>query len=264
MPIFEDLESFEGVSPFIQWAIFIVGALIAVVAVFAVGVSVWLAVKYIAYNRRQNSAGLNGYGAARKILDANGLRDIKVSTMGSVIFGNSYSHYFKKVRIRRLTAKKTSITSLAIGAEKASLAVLDKEQDPDMVTRVRLTPLIYLGPLAFIPLIALGLIIDFVFFNFSGVVTLITTLLGLALYVISFVLSIKVLKTEIKAQSKAIEIMRSENMANEEELDMMKELYKIYNIEYINDIVMEFLQLLLRILQIIAKLQQNSASSSSD
>ena len=261
-PFIGELEEFQNVSPALQWAIFIVAALIAVVAVISIGISIWLSIKYVVYNRRKNSANLSGKDAARKILDANGLQHIKVSTFGSLIFGNSYSHYFKKVRIRRLTAKKDSITSLAIGAEKASLAILDKERDPDMVTRVRLTPLMYFGPFAFIPIVAIGVIIDLIYFNFSGITTIIAAAVGIAIYAISFVLSIKVLKTEVKAQKKALEILKDENLATSEELDMMQELYKLYNIQYINDIIMEFLQLVLRVLEIIAKMQNNSSSNS--
>ena len=260
-PLIGELEEFSNVSVPLQWAIFIVGALIAVVAVVSVGISIWLSIKYIVYNRRKNSANLTGKDAARKILDANGLNHIKVSTFGSLIFGNSYSHYFKKVRIRRLTTKKASITSLAIGAEKASLAVLDKERDPDMVTRIRLTPLMYFGPFAFIPLIAIGIIIDIIYFNFSGLPTIIAAAVGIAIYAISFVLSIKVLKTEIKAQKKALEILKAENLATSEELDMMQELYKLYNIEYVNDIIMEFLQLILRVLEFIAKMQSQNSNN---
>lgn len=261
MPLFNGIEQFNNVSPAIQWAIFIVGALIVLVAAVAVCISIWLAIKYIAFNRRKNSAGLTGGDAARKVLDDNNLQKIKVSTFGSLIFGNSYSHYFKKVRVRRLTKNKKSITSLAIGVEKAALAVLDKEKDPDMVTRVRLTPLMYFGPFAFIPIVFIGVIIDLILFNFSGVATVIAAVLGLLIYVVSFVLSVKVLKTEVKAQKKAVEIMRENGMATEEELGMMQELYKIYNIQYINDIILEFLQLVLRVLEIIAKLQGSSSSN---
>ena len=49
--------------------------------------------------------------------------------------------------------------------------------------------------------------------------------------------------------------------ATDEEIDMMKELFKLYNIQYINDIILEFLQMILKILEFIAKMQQNSSSS---
>lgn len=262
MPLLQGIEEFQGVSPVLQWAIFIVACLILLVSIFSVGVAIWLAIKYVAFNRRINSRNISGKDAARKILDQNGLQHIKVSVVGSMLFGNSYSHYFKKVRLRRLTNKKNSITSLAMGAEKSALAILDKEGDPDMKARVALTPLMYLGPFAFIPLIVIGVLIDVFLFSFSGVATTVAAILGLGIYAISFVLSIKTLKTEIKAQARACEILKQEDMATDEEIGMMKELFKLYNIQYINDIILEFLQMLLKILEIIAKVQGKSSSSS--
>ena len=268
MPIFDNIpelkEAFQGVSVGLQWAIFIVACLIIVVALVSVVISIWLAIKYVVYNRRMNSKGITGADAARQILDKNGLQKIKVSTFGSLLFGNSYSHYFKKVRIRRLTNKKPSITSLAIGAQKASLAILDKEGDKDMKTRIILTPLMYFGPFAFIPLLIVGILIDVIVFGFNGWCTMIFAGLGLLFYVISFVLSVMVLKTEVKAQKKAVQILKDDDMATEEEIDMMKELFKLYNIQYVNDLIMEFLQMLLKILQFVAKIQGNSSSNSSN
>ena len=261
MPLLQNLDEFKNVSPALQWMIFIVGCLIALVAVISVCISIWLAIKYFRYNRKKNSRNLSGHDAARSVLDKNGLKHIKVSTFGSFLFGNSYSHYFKKVRLRRLTHKKTSITSLAIGVEKSALAILDKQGDKDMKKRIALTPLVYFGPLAFIPLVAIGVIVDIILFNFTGVVTMIATAVGLLIYVVSFVLSIMTLKTEKKAQAMACEIMKKENLATDEEIDMMQELYKLYNIQYINDIVLEFLQMIMKILQFVANIQNSSSNS---
>ncbi len=258
MPLLQGMEEFQNVSAGLQWAIFIVGCLIAIVAAISVGISIWLFVQYLTFNRTINSRNLSGKDAARMILDKHGLQHIKVSVVGSMMFGNSYSHYFKKVRLRRLTTNKNSITSLAMGAQKSALAILDKEGDKDMRARVILTPLMYFGPLAFIPIIAIGVIIDILFFNFSGVATLIASILGLSIYAVSFVLSVMTLKTEKKAQDRACRILKQENMATDEEIGMMKELFKLYNIQYVNDIILELLQLIMRVLQLVAKAQQNA------
>lgn len=255
------VEGFENVSPGLQWAIIVVAGLIVLLAIFSTIVSIWLAVKYIRYNRTMNKAGINGQETARRILDNNDLQHIRVSVVGSFMFGNSYSHYFKKVRLRRLTVKKNSISSMAMGAQKASLAVLDKEGDPDMKTRIVLTPLIFFGPIAFIPIIAIGVLLDIFLFNFTGVATIIAAALGFGFYVLSFVLSIMVLKTEVKAQKKALEILERDELATEDEREMMKELFKLYNIQYVNDIILEFLELLLRILMLVAKIQNSSSSN---
>lgn len=264
MPLFKDIEFFKNVDPALQWAIFIVVCLILVVALVSVVVSIWLSIKYVIYNRTQNQAGINGEQTARKILDSNGLSHIKVSVVGSFMFGNSYSHFFKKVRLRRWTVKKNSISSMAMGAQKSSLAVLDKEGDKDMKTRIILTPFIYFGPLMFVPILLVGLVIDIILFNFSGVVTVIATVAGLLFYLASFVMSLMVLKTEVKAQKRALEILEKENLATSEERDMMKSLFKLYNIQYVNDIILEFLELLLRILMIFANAQSSSSSSSNN
>ena len=108
-------------------ALAIVGCMIAIVGIYALIVSVWLMVKYVRFNRRMNSACMTGEEVARQILDDNDLYDIQVKSTGSIIFGNSYSHYFKKVRLRRFTKHERSLTSLGMGAQKASLAILDKE-----------------------------------------------------------------------------------------------------------------------------------------
>lgn len=228
----------------------IVGGLIAIVAAVSLAVSFWLAVKYITFNRHKNSAGLTGQEVARKILDDNGLSHIKVKVTGSILFGNSYSHYFKKVRLRRFTRNKTSLTSLGMGAQKAALAILAKEGDPDMKKRIRLVPFITFGPYAFIPLILVGAFLDYMIFNSTGWITLALGILGFLFYVYAIVLSIVTLKTERKAQDKAYQILKDKAIVTEEELAGLKELFHLYNIQYVNDIILASLELLYLILEI--------------
>lgn len=235
----------------LEIALCIVGALIFVMGLAATVTSIWLVVKYYRYNRRENSLGLTGIEIARKILDDNGLEHIKVKRTGSLLFGNSYSHYFKKVRLRGFIRHETSLTSIGIGAQKAALAILDKEGDPDMKRRIRLVPLITFGPFAFIPLILVGVALDFFVFNgATGVCTLVLGALGLLFYVYSVVLSVMTLKTERKAQDRAYDILQNDYSITPEELDALKELFRLYNIQYVNDIILSSLELIYNILRI--------------
>ena len=254
--------SLSNVSDAVIFLMGIVLILLAIVSIFALIVQLFLSFKYHKYNKKQNSINMTGEEIARKILDDNDLQHIKVKSSGAILFGNSYSHFFKKVRLRRLTWKKPSISSLAMASQKSCLAILDKEKDPDMKTRIRLTPLIYFGPLAFIPLVIIGVLIDVLIMNSqSATFTLGFTILGLLLYLISFVMSIKVLKTEIKAQKKAYEILKGNNMATDDELKMLKKLFRLYNIQYVNDMIVALLELIYRILQIIEYTQSNSSTN---
>lgn len=240
----------------------VVGFLILICSVIAMVVSVVLAVCYFRYNRRENSAGLTGRDAARKILDDNGLQQIKVSATGSILFGNSYSHFFRKVRLRRRTWKKTSLVSMAMAAQKSALAVLDKERDPDMQRRIRMTVMTNFGPLMFIPLMVVGAFIDYMLTSNFGIYTIAATAVGLLFYVYSFLLSLSTLKTEKKAEEKAVQILRAEGLANEEELADMKKLFHIYNIEYVNNMVLSMLELVYNVLRVFMILEGNGKTSS--
>ena len=241
-------------------ALAIVGTLIAIVGGYSLIVSVWLMTKYVKFNRQKNSAGLTGQEVARKILDENGLEHIAVKATGSILFGNSYSHFFKKVRLRRLTRHERSLTSLGMGAQKASLAILDKEGDPDMKKRIRLYPIITFGPFAFVPLIVIGFLLDFFVFNQTGVITLVLGGVGFLFYAYSIVLSAFTLKTEKKAQEKAYSILEKENLATADELSSLKELFHLYNVQYINDIILSSLELIYVVLEILAAINGNSSS----
>lgn len=234
----------------LEIALMIVGILIVLVAIASGITAIWLTVKYFRFNRRENSLGLTGTELARQILDDNGLSHIKVKQTGSILFGNSYSHYFKKVRLRRLIRHEKSLTSIGIGAQKAALAILDKEGDPDMQKRIRLVPFMVFGPFAFIPLLAVGALLDFFVFSGSGVCTLALGVLGLLFYVYAIVLSALTLKTEKKAQQKAYELLEKSYSITPEELSALKELFRLYNIQYINDIILSSLELIYRVLEI--------------
>lgn len=242
-------------------ALAIVGGLITLVGIYALIVSIWLMVKYVKFNRTQNSAGLTGQEVARKILDDNGLNYIGVKATGSILFGNSYSHYFKKVRLRRLTRYERSLTSLGMGAQKASLAILDKEGDPDMRKRIRLYPLVTFGPFAFIPLIAIGALLDYFVFNQTGVVTLVLGGLGFLFYAYAIVLSVLTLKTEKKAQERAYDILKEKSLVTSEELSSLKELFHLYNVQYVNDIIISSLELLYLVIEIMSLVQGDSSIS---
>ena len=234
----------------LEIALLIVGALITVVALASGIVSIFLIAKYYRFNRRENSLGLTGVELARKILDDNGLEHIQVKRTGSLFFGNSYSHYFKKVRLREVIRHQTSLTSIGMGAQKAALAILDKEGDPDMKRRVRLVPLITFGPFAFIPLITIGALLDYFVFNGSGTCTMVLGILGFLFYAYSIVLSVLTLKTEKKAQEKAYDILQNDYHVTDEELSAIKELFQLYNIQYVNDIILSSLELIYTALEI--------------
>ena len=131
-----------------------------------------------------------------------------------------------------------------------------------MKTRFRLFPLLSFGPFTFVPLVIIGGLLDYFVFNQSGVWTLVLGGLGFLFYAYSLVLSVLTLKTERKAQKKAYDILEKQNLVTKEELTSLKELFHLYNVQYINDIILSALELLYVAIEILSMVQGGSTPSS--
>ena len=112
---------------------------------------------------------------------------------------------------------------------------------------------------SFIPLILVGVVLDYFVFQNNGVCTYVLGTLGLLFYVYAIVLSVLTLRTEKKAQERAYVYLKEKRMATEEELDDLKELFHLYNIQYINDIILACLELLYTILQIAIEINKEKS-----
>jgi len=258
--------SFDSLSTALMILIIVVGAIIGILAVVAAVMSIVLAIKYLKFNRWHTEAGIAGKDVARQLLDKNGLDKIKVkraSIFATFTVGNSYSHYFKKIRLRGLIYNKDSVTSVGIAGQKVALALLDKEKDPDMVKRIKLTPIVYFGPFLFVPLVLIGIILDIIFFHANGIVSIIFTCLGFLFYLLAFYLSLKELKTEKKAQDRALEILCADHYLNYEEREACVELFHIYNINYVLSMIIALLEAIKQLLKILLQIAQHSNSSNS-
>ena len=89
-----------------------------------------------------------------------------------------YNRRFKKVRLRGLIRNETSLTSMGMGAQKAALAIPDKEGDEDMQKSTRLVPLVTFGLFAFIPLVVIGELLVVFVLNSNGICTMVLGVIG--------------------------------------------------------------------------------------
>ena len=93
-------------------------------------------------------------------------------------------------------------------------------------------------------------------FEQGGLYTTILGGIGLLFYIYAIILSVLTLKTEKKAQQRAYEILLEENLITGNELVQIKELFKLYNIQYINDIILSVLELIYNVLKIAVKMRK--------
>lgn len=226
-----------------------VGILLGIAVVVALIAQLVVIVGYWRGNRTQNSVGISGGEFARKLLDENGLQEVQVkrcTLLRTLLFGNHYSIARKTVFLRIMTINKTSVTSVAIAAQKVALAEQHRDGNKKMIVRGRLQGIGVFAPSLFLPLVIAGILMDlFVFKNLF--MTVIVLILGILFIVFAFVVTILNIPVEKSAMKRALEMLGAYLTA--EEMTMVKKVYRSYLIEY----VMQFIVALLRLIQLILK-----------
>lgn len=227
-------------------------AVLVVVSVFGLIAAILLTMGLSRYRHQANSLGRTGEEIARQLLDEQELKKIKVTASGSILWGNSYSPLLKKIRLGRLVHTRRSLWAMAIAVQKACLAILD-DQDRDTF-RARRAGVMYLGPLALLPLMVVGGLLEW-FLSGGGWIVFSFTLLALVLYGVSWVAAVRGLKQEKQAQAMALERMEAEGYATAEEQKLCRKLYRLCTAEYLNNMVLGILELVYRALQVFTYIQ---------
>jgi Zn-dependent membrane protease YugP len=73
------------------------------------------------------------------------------------------------------------------------------------------------------------------------------------------VLSITTLKTEKKAQVRANAILTEQGLITAEEAEKLKKLFHLYNVQYVNDIILSVLELIYNLLKLVAMFKGDSS-----
>ena len=111
------------------------------------------------YSKVQSSSGYTGYDAARRILDANGLSNIKIER----ISGNLTDHYDPKAGVIRLSDSvhdNHSAAAIGVAAHEAGHAVQHATGYSPLVIRNAIIPVCNIGSNLAMPLILLGIVLE--------------------------------------------------------------------------------------------------------
>ena len=250
-----------GASPAMAAAYLIVTALIMVMGVVCLilKINVWR--KYSKANKTGIRSDMNGLEASRYVLDQSGHPEIKVRKAGflrEAIFGNYYNIATKTIYLRSWLGKidnRQTVTSTAIGVQKAAVARLCEEGDQQARTRNKLSLVGIFGPILFLPVIIIGAVIDICLFNDIGIGSYIGFAVGGLLLVAGFLVTMLNIPVEKRANSLALEMMEQYKLADSSEMDMMKQVYDAYILSYIADFILEVLRVVQWILEIVIKIQ---------
>ncbi|MFC0559903.1 zinc metallopeptidase [Halalkalibacter alkalisediminis] len=169
---------------------------------------------YRKYSQVHASSGLTGAQVARKILDENGLYDVKVEeTRGTLT-----DHYDPRSKVVRLSTDNyygTSVAGAAVAAHEVGHAMQDSEDYAFLRIRHSLVPVASFGSNASFFLILAGILM-----GASGFI-----LLGIFAMAAAVLFQLVTLPVEFNASSRAMEqIVSSGVIRNDEERDTRKVL----------------------------------------
>ncbi len=131
---------------------------------------------YNKYSKKQNSRKLTGKEVAEKILEMNGLSNVKVGQIG----GSLTDHYDPRNKTISLSSdiySNTSISACAVAAHEVGHAIQDKEKYSMLVFRTKIVPLVNFTSRLSTVFVFLGF-----FLEFMNLITIGALLLSVGLF----------------------------------------------------------------------------------
>ena len=128
---------------------------------------------YNRYSRQQNSRGMTGAQAARRVLDANGLQNVAIQQ----IDGELTDHYDPKANMIRLSAdvyNSTSTAAIGVACHEVGHAIQYAQDYVPVKIRSAIIPVTNFGSKLSWPLVLAGLLLcsvapDFIYLAYIGV-----------------------------------------------------------------------------------------------
>ncbi len=195
------------------------------------------------YSRVSNAAGMTGFDAARKILDANGLYNIRIEQ----IAGELTDHYDPKAGVIRLSSGvygSTSAAAIGVASHEAGHAVQHAVGYFPIKVRTAIIPICNIGSTLAWPLILLGIILSFPDL----------AMLGVAFFSLATVFQLVTLPCEFNASARAMEALRNDGRLNSSDLAAASKTLRAAALTYVAALAVS----LLNLLRIIAMVNGNN------
>ena len=189
------------------------------------------------YRKIENKNRITGFEVARKILDANGLKDIYiVETRGNLT--DHYDPRRKTVKLSSEVFHGDSIVSMAVAAHECGHAIQDKEGYLFMKIRSFIFPIVSFGTKIAYVILLIGLIADLMNLVWAGIL-----LVGLGL-----VFQLVTLPVEINASKRAMIELENNVGAIDRDIDGTKTMLIAAAMTYVAGVLSSALEILRLIL----------------
>ena len=190
------------------------------------------------YSKVMNSRGLTGAQAARRVLDANGLRDVPVERVG----GELSDHYDPEARVVRLSDSvygSCSTAAVGVACHEVGHAIQHAENYLPIQIRQAILPAAGFGEKLSIPLLIAGLFLSsysqkFLYLAYAGIL----------LYGLCVLFQVVTLPTEFDASKRALVSIEHMGLLEGEELIGAKKVLRAAALTYVAGLATTMMQLL--------------------
>ena len=193
---------------------------------------------YAKYAKVFNARGITGAEAARRVLDANGLRSLPIE----MIDGELTDHYDPKANVIRLSAGVyggRSIAAVGVACHEVGHAIQHATNYAPVKIRTAIVPITNIGAKISVPLIIIGLLLA----SF-GDIFVILAYVGVACFGLSTVFQLVTLPTEFNASRRALNTIEETNLLTGRELDEAKQVLTAAAMTYVAALAVSLMQLL--------------------
>lgn len=215
------------------YALVIIALLLSLFASFGVKAT------FSKYNKVLNNRGLTAEDAARRILDSNGLTNVRLERVS----GDLTDHFDPKSNVIRLsdaTYSSTSVGAIGVAAHECGHAIQYAKGYAPIKIRNKIVPIVNIGNSLSMPLFLLGLLLGM--YNLA--------LFGAALFGVVLAFQLITLPVEFNASRRAISILGESEMLDTNELKGAKKVLRAAAMTYVAAVAATALQLL-RLLMIV-------------
>ena len=168
------------------------------------------------YAKVPSRRGLTGAEAARRVLDANGLRHVTIER----VHGHLTDHFDPKAGVIRLsdaTYASTSVAAIGVAAHEAGHAVQHAEGYVPIKVRAAIIPLTRFGSFLAMPLFLIGLLMGSGSYLGYGIGT-IFMVTGILFFSFSTLFQLVTLPTEFNASARAMKALEDGGLLADDEL----------------------------------------------
>ena len=214
--------------------------LLIIIPAILIMISQWyINSSYAKYNKYEVESGITGSKVARKILDDNGLYDVKIVKVGGTLTDN-FNPTNNIVSLSNDIYNGSSIASVSVAAHECGHVIQHKEKYAPIVIRSALVPVVN-----FTSKIGYAIMIAGVFASIFNM-----AIIGLVLFGSTLIFQLVTLPTEFDASSRAKKQLLKLGIITEKELPKVSSMLYAAAMTYLASFFASFTQLLRMFLQI--------------